>query len=225
MPITSSMAAGGVRHEVQRDEQQRAGAERHRDPLERAEAAGERGGDNHAGREEHGHDLRHPEIAGRQRDADELGHDRQPVEQEQVDDLERAPQPAEPGHDQPRVPDAGDRAEAEHHLLVDVQHGDQQQQRPQQAGAVVLPGLPVGGERAGVVIADHDDQPGSDDRQQRLQLGGQGRAGGVVADGDRAEGATDVADVRVVEHRRGTDIYVYCSHGGSPLSRFAPKRD
>ena len=79
-----------------------------------------------------------PEIAGRQRDADELGDEGQRVQDEQVDDAERAPELAEPLQDQPGVPDAGHRAEAQHHLLVHVQHRDQQQQRPQQPGAVVL---------------------------------------------------------------------------------------
>jgi hypothetical protein len=65
-----------------------------------------------------------------QRDPDELGHDGQGVEDEQVDDRERAPELAEPLQDQPRMPDAGDRAEPDHHFLVHVQHRDQQQQRP-----------------------------------------------------------------------------------------------
>ncbi len=71
--------------------------------------------------------------------------------------------------DQPRVADAGDRAEPDDHLLVDDQHRDQQQQHPQQAGAVVLAGLRVGRDAAGVVVADHHDQAGADDRQQRQQ--------------------------------------------------------
>ena len=63
--------------------------------------------------------------------------------------------------------DAGHRAEAQHHLLVHVEDRDQQQQRPQQRRAVVLAGLGVGGEGAGVVVADHDDQAGAEDREQR----------------------------------------------------------
>jgi len=99
------------------------------------------------------------------------------------------------------VTDPGDRAEAEHHLLVHVQHGDQQQQRPQQLRAVDLAGLPVGGERAGVVVADHDDQPGTNDREQRLELRRKGRPGPVVTKRNRAESTADVTDVRLVKHR------------------------
>ena len=66
---------------------------------------------------------------------------------------------------------AGDRTQAQHHLLVHVEHGDEQQERPQQLGAVGLAGLSVSRERARVVVAAHDDQAGSDDGQQGLQLG------------------------------------------------------
>jgi hypothetical protein len=190
-----------VRQQVQRDEQHRSGAERDGDPLETAERPGERRGDDHHGGAGHGHPLRQPEVAGGEGDADELGDDGQRVQDEQVDDRERAPERSEAPQDQPGVADAGDRAEAQHHLLVDVQHGDQQEQRPQQPGAVVLAGLAVGGERAGVVVTDHDDQAGADDGEQRLELRRHGRAGGVVVDLDRAEGAADVADVRLIEDR------------------------
>ena len=76
-----------------------------------------------------------------------------------------------------RVPHSGDRAEPHHHLLVDEQHRNQQQQHPQQAGAVVLAGLGVGGDAAGIVVADHHDQAGADDRQQ----GQRARAQAAVA--------------------------------------------
>ena len=79
-------------------------------------------------------------------------------EQEQVDDAEGAPELAEALEDQAGMADAGDGAEAQHHLLVDVEHRHQQQQRPQQRGAVVLAGLGIGAEGAGVVVADHDDE-------------------------------------------------------------------
>ena len=88
-------------------------------------------------------------------------------EQEQVADREPAPEAPEALVDQPRVADAGDRAEPDDHLLVDDQHRDQQQQHPQQARAVVLAGLRVGRDAAGVVVADHHDQARADDREQR----------------------------------------------------------
>ena len=82
--------------------------------------------------------LRDAEVAEREADADELGDDRQEVQEEQVADREPAPEAPEALVDQARVADAGDGAEAHDHLLVDDQHRDQQQQHPQQAGAVVL---------------------------------------------------------------------------------------
>ena len=166
-------------------------------PLEPAEAAGGGGRQDHARGQQHGDWLGYPEVPSGHGDPDELGDEGQRVEDEQVSDLEDTPEPAEPLDDQPGVPDPGDRAEPQHHLLIHVEHGDQQQQGPQQPGAVVLPGLPVGGERPGVVVSAHHDQPGAHDGQQRLQLGGQAgpRRGTVGRDG--AERAADVAGVRV----------------------------
>ena len=71
--------------------------------------------------------------------------------------------------DQARMSDAGHRTESHHHFLVDDQHGDKEDERPQEAGAVVLAGLRVGGHPTGVVVADHDDQAGAHDRQQGEQ--------------------------------------------------------
>ena len=68
---------------------------------------------------------------------------------------------------------------------------------------VVLAGLGVGGHTAGVVVADHDDDPGPDD-------GGQGEQALLpavpladVADRDAPEGALDVAQVGLVEDGGG----------------------
>ena len=69
-----------------------------------------------------------PKYAERQADADELGGDGEEVEEEQVADREGTPELAEPLVDQPGVPDAGDRTEADHHLLVDDEHRDEQRQ-------------------------------------------------------------------------------------------------
>ena len=117
------------------------------------------------------------EVLQREGDADEFGDDGQEVEDEQVPDAEPAPEPAEPLVDQPGVPHPGDRAEPDHHLLVDDQHRDEQQQHPQQAVAVVLPGLRVGGHPARVVVADHHDQAGTGDREERHQAAGATRCG------------------------------------------------
>ena len=96
--------------------------------------------------------------------------------------------------------DAGDGAQAQHHFLVHIEHGDEQCERPEQGGAVVLAGLGVGAEGAGVVIADHDDEAWAEDREQRFQARrpALARAGVVPADG--AERAPDISQVSAVEH-------------------------
>jgi hypothetical protein len=66
------------------------------------------------------------------------------------------------------VADAGHGAKPNHHLLIDVQNGNQKEQGPEQRRAVVLTSLGVGAERAGIVVAHHDDQSGADDRSERL---------------------------------------------------------
>jgi hypothetical protein len=163
------------------------------------EAAGRRGNHDQRRGDEHAPQLRQAQIAERQADADELGDDRQRVEQKQVDDAEGAPKFAKALEDQPGMPDAGNRAETQHHLLVDVEDRDQQRQCPQQGRAIILAGLRVGAEGAGVIVADHDDEPRPEDREQRLQLGNPAGPWGDVALPDRAERAVDVTDMGVVE--------------------------
>jgi hypothetical protein len=106
---------------------------------------------------EHASDLGKSEVLEPQIDPDELGDDRQGIEQKEVDDAERAPELAKTLEDQPRVADAGHRAQPYDHFLIDVQHWDQQHQRPQEGVAVVLPRLAIGAERAGIIVAGHDD--------------------------------------------------------------------
>ncbi len=65
--------------------------------------------------------------------------------------------------------------------------------------AVVLAGLGVGAERTGVVVADHDDEAGSDDGEKGLQLGRRLSADRSVAVGDGAQRATDLPDVLWIE--------------------------
>ena len=167
-------------------------------PAPEAAARGDR--DQHQGGHRHRDVRAHAEVAQRERDADELRDDRQEVQDEQVADAEPAPEPAEPLVDQPRVSHAGDRAEPDDHLLVDDQHRDEQQQRPQQAVPVVLARLRVGGHAAGVVVADHHDDAGADDGQEGDQAAAQAGAP-LVVHPDAAERALDVAEVSVVEHR------------------------
>jgi len=147
----------------------------------------------------HRRDLGQPEVADGQGDSDELGHDGQRIQDEQVDDAERSPELPEALQDETGVPDPGDSAEAQNHLLTDIEDRHQEEQRPEQMRSVVLAGLGVGAEGTGVVVADHDDQPGADDRKQGLGLGRKAWACSDVPAGDGAEGAADVADVLGVE--------------------------
>ncbi len=205
-------------HEIDRHEQEARADEDHREALEAPEVAGADGDHDQRRGDDDARGLVEAEVIERQRDADELGDDGQGVEQEQVDDAERAPELAEALEDQPRVADAGHGAQAQHHLLIDVENGNQQRQRPQQRGAVGLAGLAVGREGAGVVVADHDDEAGSEDGEKRRQPMLPGRARSDVAVKDGAEGASDVADVRVVEDggHRLRDVGFH-GHGLAPL--------
>ena len=165
-----------VRHQQHRDLQQGNGDKDEHGSFPATEAAACHDRDQCDRRDRHHNVFRDADVLGGQADADELGDDRQEIKQEQVADGKPAPATAEAFVDQPGVPDPGDRAEPDHHLLVDDEHRDQQQQHPQQRVAVVLAGLGVGGHPARVVVADHHDDPGTDDGQQgqqpRLQRAG-----------------------------------------------------
>ena len=137
----------------------------HGETLEAPEVAGADGDHDERRGDDHPRGLVEPEIVERQRNADEFGDDGQRIQEEQVDNAERAPEFAEALEDEARMADAGHCAQAQHHLLIDVENRDQQRQRPEQRRAEVLASLTVGRESASVVVADHDDQAGADDRQ------------------------------------------------------------
>ena len=134
-----------------------------------------------------------PEVFGGQPDSDELRADDQEVEQEQPRHRIPAPEAAESLDDELGQPDAGDGAQAHDHLLVHDQHRRQQQQGPEQRIAVVLARLRVGGDTAGVVVADQHDQPRADDRRQSEQPLPPGSARRYIAEADGPERAMDVA--------------------------------
>ena len=48
------------------------------------------------------------------------------LSKKEVDDAEGAPEFAEALEDQPGVPNPGDCTETQHHLLIDIEHRDQQ---------------------------------------------------------------------------------------------------
>ena len=193
------LADGRVHHQVDRDQNQRAGDQGEADPLESAEAPCAGGANDDGTGQDHRGDLGQAEVAHGERHADELGHDGQRVQDEQIDDAEGAPELAEPLEDQPRVPHAGHGAEPQDHLLIDIDDRHEQEDRPHEVEAVVLPGLGVGAERAGIVVAHHHDEPGPDDREQRLDLARELGARRDVAVGNGAQGTADVADVLGVE--------------------------
>ena len=198
--VLRDLAAARVGQEEERDDQEVREHEHEHRALPAAEGAGDGDRDQRHGGDRHGDVLGEAEVAEREAHADELGDDREEVEQEEVADREEPPEAPEALVDELRVTDAGDRAEAHHHLLVDDQHGHEQQQHPHQRGAVVLAGLRVGGDAAGVVVADHHDQARADDRGEREHAPAQAAAMGLLVLADRAEGAADVADVGGVEH-------------------------
>ena len=138
------------------------------------------------------------------------------VEKKQVDNTEGAPELAEPLEDQARVADASDGAEPQHHLLIDGEHRNQQQQRPEQRCAVVLTSLGVGPEGAGVIVADHDDETWTENGEKGLEPVLPAFTGTMVPATDGAEGAVDMADMGFVKNGgagRQDDIGV---HGSSP---------
>jgi len=108
-----------------------------------------------------------PKYFHRQRDADELGDDDQEIEQEDRADRDIAPATTNALSDESAVTDAGHGTETYHHLLVHDQDRYQQGQRPEQRVAEVLTGLGVRRDAAGVVVAHHDDESWSNDRQER----------------------------------------------------------
>jgi hypothetical protein len=114
---------------------------------------------------------RDPEVVHGQGDPDELGDDDQEVEQQDGTDRDVPPVTAEALPDQSPVADAGHGPEPGHHFLVDDEHRYEQRQRPQQRVAEVLPGLGVGRDAPGVVVAHHDDEPRPDDGDERQEAG------------------------------------------------------
>jgi len=211
--VVGGAAPVGVGQQQHRDLQQGDGEEDEHCPFPAAEAARGHDHDQRHRRGRDDHVLGDAEVGGGQGDADELGDDGEEVQQEQVTHGEPAPTAAEAFVDQPGMPHPGDRAEADHHFLVDHQYGDEQQQHPEQGGAVVLPGLGVGGDAAGVVVPDHHDQTGAEDGQQGQQPGLQGAGGVGVVDADPAQGALDVADMGGIEHRGRRRAHL-CGHRG-----------
>ena len=191
--VVRHLGEGRMRHERDRHEQEAGEDERHGEALEAAEIAGAHGRHDEEGRKRDADRLGQAEIIERERDADELGDDGERVEQEEIDDAERAPELAEALEDEPRMPDAGHRAKPQHHLLIHVEHRDQKGERPQQRRAVILARLRVGPECARVIVADHDDQAGAEDCEQRPQPMLPAETVRRVVSRDGAERADDVA--------------------------------
>ncbi len=143
-----------------------------------------------------------PEIIERQTDTNELRDDCEAIENEQIDDAERPPELAETLKDKAGVADASDRAQTQYHFLIDIKHRDQQQQCPQKRGPIVLSRLGIGGKRTRVIVANHDDETGPENCQERHQTCPPGGACVNVAVADGAKRAANVTDMRRVEDGR-----------------------
>ena len=222
-----------MNHEKDWNEQQAARAKRQSESFEAAEVARAYSRHDGDGGQRDAELLGDPEVVERQRDADEFGDDGEGVQQEQVDDAEGSPEPPEALEDESRMADAGHRAKAKDHLLIDVKDRNQQQQRPQERRAVVLPRLSIRAKGAGVIVPDHDDEARAEYRQQRLEAMFPTDAGSVIAVKDGAQGAMDVAHMGFVESRalRAVfQIYVQCQFsslslaGDEPQGRTRPLR-
>jgi hypothetical protein len=203
-----------------RHQKEAAEDEHHREALETAEIAGARGGHDQNGGERHAGFLGDAEIIERQGDADELGDDGQRIEEKKIDDAEGAPELAEAFEDEAGMADPRDRAETQDHLLVHIKNGNQEKQRPQERGAIILPGLGIGAEGAGVIVADHDDETWAENGEKSLEPVLPAFPRTVVVLPDGAEGAVDVAGLGFVENGRAGGRHIRdCIHGSPLLTR------
>ena len=159
----------GVREHQQGDEEKVGEDEQEHEALPSTEASRRRHEDEAGRRDGDGEAGAHVEVAQREADSDELGGHGEEVQDEEVDHRDHAPRPAVALTDQPGVALTGDGPEADHHLLVDDQDRDEQRQRPQEREAEVLPRLGIGRHAARVVVGDHDDDPRTEDGEQREQ--------------------------------------------------------
>ncbi|SLD59368.1 Uncharacterised protein [Mycobacteroides abscessus subsp. massiliense] len=193
----SPLRLGQQKH---RNLQQRDRDEDEHRPLPATETPGGHDQNQGDGRDGNGVVLGDAQILGSQCDTDKFSDKGKEVQDEQVAHREPAPATTEPLIDQPSVPDSGDRSEANHHLLVHDEDGDQQQEHPEQAVPVALTGLRVGCDAARVVVADHDD----DARPQDGGHGGHPRPEGAglpgITDADLAERTFDIPQVGRIEH-------------------------
>src|SRR5262249_35401900 len=67
--------------------------------------------------------------------------------------------------------------------------------------AVILAGLGIGAEGTGIVVADHDDEAGAEDGEERPEARRPALARRDVAMSDGAEGAADLAEMSLVKRR------------------------
>src|SRR5580658_5503074 len=155
-----------VTQKHQRDAQQVSEKNDEHQPLPRLETPGHGDADKEQSSERYGDPRRDSEVLSAQRYADELRRNREEVEDEQIAHGESTPDLAETLEDKPPMPNAGNGAEAHHHLLVDDQHRDEQQQHPEQTHPVVLPGSRVRRDATCVVVPDHHDETRADDHSE-----------------------------------------------------------
>ena len=152
-----------MHHKQYRYQNQRTDDQRHANSFKASKRARACRRDNNRRRNQDACNLGKSQIVEAKADPDELGDDRERVENKQIYDAECAPEFSEPFEDEARVADASDHTEPQHHFLIDIKHWHEQQQHPEKAGAVILPGLGVGAKRTRIIVADHHDKARSND--------------------------------------------------------------
>src|SRR5205814_6202705 len=129
-------------HERQ-DEQAGEEEDEHR-PLPPPEVPADGDPDEEYGGDRDDDERLEAEVLAGQADAHELGADGQKVQQEDAAGGEPSPAAPEALADELGVADPGHRPEAHDHLLVDDQHGDEEEQGPQKRVTEVLARLRIG---------------------------------------------------------------------------------
>ena len=193
--------AAGTPEDGERDQGEVDGDEDVHRALPAAEAARQGGDEKRERADDHRGQGGHAEHPGGEVDAEELGDQGEPAEEHEVAEGECRPETAETREDEPGVADPAHRPEARRHLLVDEQDGEEEQQHPEQPGAVVLSRLGEGRDAARVVVGHHRDEAGAAHDGERGEPGPPGAAGRPLADRQPSPGAVDVTEVCRVDDR------------------------
>ncbi len=171
--VAHDAPAGGRRGlhgpERRRDVDEVEEAEEQREFFERPVLAREHDAEQDQGHPDEGDDGRNAEHGARGDHPDVFGDQGEPVGDGQVGDGEPAPERAETLEDRLGVPAFCHGTQANGHFLHVIRHGDQDDEDPQQPHAVLGAGDRIGGDAAGIVVGDHDNDPGAEDGEEDEQ--------------------------------------------------------